>query len=274
MTKELAPIYVFNKDALSVITETPLFNDEEKQELQITAENMEKSFQNSQTFRTDTEIRISVLNDVKFPTEASKYYQALREMNAHQCELVGMLYDYETKKEDINILRAELLNLENEMKDIQDDYAPVKKSEIMKLTANRNKKNIEIRRETFNLKSIKRTADGRKDELVNWNKVLNELEPILHKLKIPTDNVDAHQKISYCVGFIRQTMNTLTTDSKMSGAETNNLLGQLQTSLRVIHREKLIDSVLVYLTEPEKAFMTANKLIPNQSLKLINDECM
>lgn len=256
--------YIFNEDALDVITNTPLFNEEEKQEFRKASENMEKAFQNSQVFRTDTEMRISVLNDIKFPTEASKYYQALREMNAHQCELVGLLYDYELKKEDLNILQAEKLELEHQLKQCEIDNLP--SYEILKLNAYRNQKDIHIRQETFNLKSIKRVADGRKDEIKNWNKILNELEPILHKLNIPTDNVDSHQKISYCIRFIRQTMNAMATKANMSGSEVNNLLGQLQTNLKVIQQQNLISAVAVYLTNAEKTFLTSNKLLTtNQS---------
>ena len=253
--------YIFNKDALNVITNTPLFNEEEKQEFREFSENMEKAFQNSQVFRTDTEIRISVLNDIKFPTEASKYYQALREMNGHQCELVGLLYDYDLKKEDLNILQAEKLELEHQLKQAETQKSP--SYEIMKVTTNRNKKDIQIRQETFNLKSIKRVADGRKEEIRNWNKILNELEPILLKLNIPTDNVDAHQKISYCIRFIRQTMNAMATNANMSGSEINNLLGQLQTNLKVIHQEHLEDAIMVYLNNAEKTFLTSKNLLSN-----------
>ena len=40
-----------------------------------------------QIFRTETEMRISVLNDGKHPTSASKYWQSVREMSAmaHGC---------------------------------------------------------------------------------------------------------------------------------------------------------------------------------------------
>ena len=140
---DLSNVLIFNKDALDVIASTPLFNKEEKMELMNVTENMERAFKDSQMFRTDTEMRISVLNDIKFPTPASKYYQALREMNVHQCELVGLLYDYEQKKEDMKITQAEKMELEdNLVENAVVSSKPLKDYEIIKLKAQINKKDI------------------------------------------------------------------------------------------------------------------------------------
>ena len=266
MTKETAvlnlkDVLIFNRDALDIIDSTPLFNQDEKMELMEVTENMERAFQNSQMFRTNTEMRISVLNDIKFPTPASKYYQALREMNVHQCELVGLLYDYEQKKEDMKIIQAEKMELEEEL-----TLPSLKEYQIIKMQAQINKKDIELRKETFNLKTLKRVADGRKEEIKNWNKILDELRPILEKHNIPTDNVDAHQKVSYCIRFIRQAMNSMAADAQMSGSEVNNLMGQLGTNLKVVVEEGLVDTVVGFLGNNEKAFLISNKLIPPGSI--------
>jgi len=264
---DLSNVLIFNKDALDVIANTPLFNKEEKTELMNVTENMERAFKDSQMFRTDTEMRISVLNDIKFPTPASKYYQALREMNVHQCELVGLLYDYEQKKEDMKIIQAEKMEFENYLAvNGVESSKPLKDYEIMKLKAQINKKDIELRKETFNLKTLKRVADGRKEEIKNWNKILNELRPVLDEHNIPTDNVDAHQKVSYCIRFIRQAVNAIGSNAQMSGAEMNNLMGQLSTNLKVVVQENLMSSVVSFLGQNEKAFLISNKLIPPNSI--------
>lgn len=263
---DLKNILIFNKDALDVIETTPLFNKKEKMELMSVTANMERAFHDSQMFRTDTEMRISVLNDIKFPTPASKYYQALREMNVHQCELIGLLYDYEQKKEDMKIIQAEKMELEDTLaKDIT-ITPPLKNYEILKIEAQINKKDIELRKETFNLKTLKRVADGRKEEIKNWNIILNELRPILDENNIPTNNVDAHQKVSYCIRFIRQAVNAIGSNAQMSGAEINNLMGQLSTNIKVVINENLMNVVAGFLGNNEKAFLISNKLIPPDSL--------
>ena len=42
-------------------------------------EELANNWQKKQIFRTETEMRISVLNDAKHPTNASKYWQSVRE---------------------------------------------------------------------------------------------------------------------------------------------------------------------------------------------------
>ena len=106
---------------------------------------MEKAHQNSQVFRTDTEARMSVLNDIKFPTPASKYYQSLREMNVHQDQLVYLLYDYEDKKQDLKIIEADILELQSTL--VDDLLVYVR----MKTEAKIKKLKIELQKTIFSL---------------------------------------------------------------------------------------------------------------------------
>ena len=257
---EIKDLMVFNSDAIAVIEDTPLFSQEEKMELISASENMENSFFHSQVFRTDTEARISVLNDVKFPTPASKYYQSLREMNVHQCELVNLLYDYEEKKQDLKIVRADIMELEENLLNAE------KESDKIRINAQIKKKEIELAKTSFSLKTMKRMADGRKQEIMQWDKILRELTPVMDDLKIPKDDPDAHQKISYAVRFIRQARNSFLSNVEMGTAEANNLLGQLTTNMKVIREEGLEATVARNLSVEEQLFIVQNKLISIDSL--------
>ena len=53
---------------------------------------LEDTFHKTQVYRTETEARISILNDIKFPTPAAKYWQSVREQNLHFEEAVGESY--------------------------------------------------------------------------------------------------------------------------------------------------------------------------------------
>ena len=46
-----------------------------------------------QMFRTETEMRFSVLSDNKYPTKAAKYWQSVREQNTHFENLVHLSFD-------------------------------------------------------------------------------------------------------------------------------------------------------------------------------------
>lgn len=258
---EIKDLMVFNEDAIAVIENTPLFSEDDKQELVKASENMENSFFNSQVFRTDTEARISVLNEVKFPTPASKYYQSLREMNVHQCELVNLLYDYEDKKQDLKIIRADIMELETDL-----EREDVTEADKIRTQANIAKKEIELAKTSFSLKTMKRMADGRKREIMQWDKILKELEPTMDEQQIPKNDPDAHQKVSYAIRFIRQTRNSFLSGVSMGTAEANNLLGQLTTNMKVIKEEGLEDVVAKNLSIEEQAFSIQNKLIAPEAL--------
>jgi len=58
-----------------------------------------------QIFRTETEARISVLQDMKYPTKAAKYWQCVREQNVFLENLMGLSFDY--RRNDVKIKRLE-----------------------------------------------------------------------------------------------------------------------------------------------------------------------
>ena len=236
------------------INNTVLFTEEEKKSLVNLSENMEKAHQNSQVFRTDTEARMSVLNDIKFPTPASKYYQALRELDTHQNELVNLLYDYESKKQDLKIIEADILELQIILsEDVLLDHINIRtKAKIKKL-------NIELQKEVFCLKQMKRIANGRKLEILQWDKIIKELEPLLVENNIPLDDPDAHQKISYFIRHIRQAQNM---NPQADGiAEVNNLIGQIITNARIMKEAGLVDACLSAMSQQDRAFVEKEQIL-------------
>jgi hypothetical protein len=75
-----------------------------------------------QIFRTETEARISVLQDMKYPTKAAKYWQCVREQNVFLENLMSLSFDY--RRNDIKIKR-----LEKKIKEEKDDL----KKELWKI---------------------------------------------------------------------------------------------------------------------------------------------
>ena len=59
-----------------------------------------------QIFRTRTEMEISVLSDAKYPTNASKYWQCVREQNVFLENLMNLSFDY--RKNDVELEQKEL----------------------------------------------------------------------------------------------------------------------------------------------------------------------
>jgi hypothetical protein len=67
-------------------------------------------------FRTETEMRFSVLNDMKYPTKASKYWQCVREQNVYLENLMSLSFDYRRTEVKLKRLQQKLLKEETDLK--------------------------------------------------------------------------------------------------------------------------------------------------------------
>jgi len=62
-----------------------------------------------QVFRTETEMRMSVLQDAKYPTKASKYWQCVREQNVFLENLMSLSFEYRRTAAKIKRLETILI---------------------------------------------------------------------------------------------------------------------------------------------------------------------
>ena len=69
-----------------------------------------------QIFRTETEARISVLQDMKYPTKASKYWQCVREQNVFLENLMSLSFDYRRNDVKIKRLEKKIIDEEDDLK--------------------------------------------------------------------------------------------------------------------------------------------------------------
>ena len=166
-----------------------------------------------QIFRTETEARISVLQDMKYPTKAAKYWQCVREQNVFLENLMSLSFDY--KRNDIKIKRLEK-RLEEEKDELKKELWKVDLDE--KLYA---KANMEL------------TAKDRMRELKMWSKLKLEY----NDGTFDTQDVNKHQLDSYSK-IMQNKAKTLTEGS--SQPEVFNVLGQLRTIERV-QKDKELD---------------------------------
>ena len=159
-----------------------------------------------QIFRTETEARISVLQDMKYPTKASKYWQCVREQNVFLENLMGLSFDY--RRNDVKIKRLE--------KKIQEEGDDLKK-ELWQ---------IDLDEKRYAKASMELTAKDRMRELKMWSKLKVEF----NDGTFDTGDVNQHQLESYNK-IMQHKSKTLTPGS--SQAEVFNVMGQLQTIERV-----------------------------------------
>ena len=168
-----------------------------------------------QVFRTETEMRFSVLNDAKYGTNAAKYWQSVREQNTHFENLMMLSFDY----------RVNDVEIEKIQRDIKKEKDPLEKE----------LKQIEIEKKLYARAGMELQARARMKEISTWSKLKKEFDDGTFDDR----NVNTHQAVSY-MHDLEQRKATLTPGS--SQPEVFNVLGQLETLKRVIKSGELLSS--------------------------------
>ena len=167
------------------------------------------NWRKKQIFRTETEMRISVLNDAKHPTNASKYWQSVREMGAMFDALMGLTFDLRRNK----LARRKL---EQELKEAVakgDDFTA-------------EEKQIDLDENLFGRANMEKTARDRVRELKLWSQIKKELDDGT----FDTQYVNTHQAESYTHNLANR-VKSLNANSQP--AEIINAAGPLETVKRL-----------------------------------------
>jgi len=127
-----------------------------------------------QIFRTETEMRVSVLNDAKHPTNASKYWQSVREMSAHFDALMNLSFDLRKNT-------VEKLRYDKKMEQFMED-PNANRFDIMELE-------IDIDRNLYDRSCMLQVAKDRVRELSLWSTIKKELADG----SFDDQNVNTHQ---------------------------------------------------------------------------------
>jgi hypothetical protein len=159
-----------------------------------------------QIFRTETEARVSVLQDNKHPSKAAKYWQCVREQNVFLENLMSLSFDYRRNDAKIKWLTKKL---ETET----DEY----KLECFK---------IDLDEKIYSKANMELVAKDRMREINMWSKLKLEFDDG----SFNTKDVNQHQLESYHQVYLNK-VKSLTPGS--SQPEVFNAMGQLQTIERV-----------------------------------------
>ena len=136
-----------------------VLKQEDAQAIVVLKEELTDTWTKKQIFRTETEMRISVLNDGKHPTQASKYWQSVREQNAMFEALMGLSFDLRKS----NVKR---LKLERKMQAAIDSGDDLKQMSIQ----------IDLDENLYGKTNMEQTAHDRVRELNTWSKIKHELK--------------------------------------------------------------------------------------------------
>ena len=161
-----------------------------------------------QVFRTETEMRFSVLADNKHGSNAAKYWQSVREQNTHFENLMHLSFEY--RKNDVEIEKLE--HKINEEPDIDKFEKKLAK--------------IDLEEKLFARANMQLIAKGRFREIKTWSKLKKEF----NDGKFDDRNVNTHQADSY-LHTLEHRRKSLTQGS--SQPEVFNVLGPLATLKRI-----------------------------------------
>jgi len=181
----------------------------------------------NQVFRTETEARISVLNDAKHPTNASKYWQAVREQNSMFEAIMASSFQ-------LRRLEVKRKRLSNELDTCTDEF---RCEEIQ----------IELDELMYTRANIEKTVKDRIREIDMWSQIKAELDDGTFDSK----DVNSHQAESYRLAL---TTRAQALSPNASESEKINAIGPLNT----IERLRSKDGKLLSFSEAKLQLQQKN----------------
>jgi vancomycin resistance protein YoaR len=203
----------YAKLGITKIRDVNILEKDDMQSVSKLTKELQRVFEVHQLWRTETEMRYSVLNDVSFPTPASKYWQCVREQNVFWENLVQLSCDYQKTQGEL------------ELKEIEYDEI---KGASKKSQAQRKIKDAEIKQKQFGLMNMRLQGHDRVREIKLWEKIKNELTD---KADFDINDVNKHQVESYAERWEKE-MNI--------GAQTNqaDLYRHSKANLETMQKEE------------------------------------
>ena len=178
-------------------------------------EELRDTWTKKQVFRTETEMRFSVLNDLRYPNNASKYWQCVREQNVYLEQMMKLSFEYRRNESKIKRLKK-----------LSDKETDEYKKEVYE---------IDLDERNFSKANMQLVARDRMREIKLWSKLKAEVDDGT----FDTQNVNTHQLEAYHKIMINR-KDTLSPQS--SQPEVFNVLGQLQTIERVQKEKAQLES--------------------------------
>ena len=183
-----------------------LLDPEDVKEFKAMTAELRDTWTKKQVFRTETEMRMSVLQDMKYPTKAAKYWQCVREQNVFLENLMSLSFDCRRSE-------AKVKWLEKKIETETDEY------KLEKYT-------IDLDEARYGLANMQLVAKDRMREIKLWSALKKEFDDG----SFDTQDVNRHQLDSYHL-IMKNKAETLTSGS--SQPEVFNVLGQLKSIERV-----------------------------------------
>lgn len=205
---------------IQCIEESDMLSNEIFDKLSPISDQIKTGFELRRRFRPRFLMETSVLNNMKFPTPDSKYWQCNVERDTHFRNLVTLSFDYREKMIDIEILEE--------------------KSNCIGTVAMKKKLQVQIERENTALIYMRKEAAERVREILNWTEIMTELAP---QLKYGVDDVEAHLPESFAARYANE-LKAMSVVGELQLSDTNGAMNILSVADSIFNHadtKKLIE---------------------------------
>ena len=192
---------------------TKILDEQDVKQFKTLIPELKDTWKKKQMFRTETEMRFSVLSDNRFGTNAAKYWQSVREQNTHFENLMRLSFD--ARKNAVEIKKLQ--------KKIKNEKDPLERDLL----------EIEMEQKIYDQASMELVAKHRMREVASWAKLKKEF----NDGSFDDQDVNTHQAESY-THRLEQMRKTITPGTTQP--EVHNILGQLETLKRVRQSGELL----------------------------------
>lgn len=190
-----------------------ILKEEDAQTLLTLRDELVDTWSKKQLFRTETEMRVGVLDDIRHPTNASKYWQAVREQSGMFENIIRS--SFEIRRNKIKYQKL-LRKLENATDDLQ-----------------RASIEVNIDENLYDRALLEQTAKDRIRELQTWSQIKSELDDG----SFDNQNVNTHQAESLHLRLLNRARGI---NEHTDINEVNNIVGPLVTAERLKEQGKLL----------------------------------
>ena len=192
---------------------TKILDEQDVKQFKTLIPELKDTWKKKQVFRTETEMRFSVLSDNRFGTNAAKYWQSVREQNTHFENLMRLSFD--ARKNAVEIKKLQ--------KKIKNEKDPLERDLL----------EVELEEKIYGQAGMELVAKHRMREVASWAKLKKEF----NDGSFDDQDVNTHQAESY-THRLEQMRKTITPGTTQP--EVFNLLGQLETLKRVRQSGELL----------------------------------
>lgn len=208
-----------------------LLGEADFKQLKELKEELTDTWSKAQIFRTETEMRMSVLNDGKHPTVASKYWQSIREQKGMFNSIMECGYNYRETVWKMKKLKRKMDNTDDEI-DLE---------------------GLQIKYDRLNFRKacIIQEAEDRYREITLWSQIKKEL--VEQDPNFDTKDVNTHQSVSYEKTLENRRQNLSPGSSQ---AEWINVLGPLATVQKMNEAKGIVlEGPRIRINEMEKEML-------------------